>query len=181
MSLNVDTIYTAAVADEQHTLADAATNGVFGELAESTKGFTDREAWEKEVRAFETEYMQATQGSNPDAMTKGRGKAGSKSYTPPRWKYAKFLPKAWSSSKSVCGSAIENGLTIDKDSGKTATEEKIKEIKNDLKSEKTPREKFKIAMDTAAKVIKDLPDQEKLNILKDAGINPAESIFYWGV
>ena len=173
MTLNVDTIYTAAVADEQHELADQATNGVFGELADSTKGFTDREKWEAQVRAFEDEYMEKTQKNNPDARTKGRGKARKGA----RWKYAKYLPKSWSSSKSVCGQAIEHGIKVDSSSGKTATEEKIKERKKDLKSEKTPREKFVIAMDTARKILPSIDDAEREQILKDHGIDSSNP--YW--
>lgn len=167
MSLNIDTIYTAAVADEQHSLAEQATNGVFGELADSTKGFTERPKWEAQVRVFEDEYMAKTQGMNSDAKTKGRGKAAAGS----RWKYAKYLPKSWSSSKSVCGQAIEYGIKVDSASGKTATEEKIKEAKNDLKSEKTPREKFAIAMDTARKILPSVDDAEREQLMKDYGID----------
>ena len=171
MSLNVDTIYTAAVADEQHQLADQATNGVFGELADSTKGFTDRTKWEAQVRAFENEYMEKTQGKNADAKTKGRGTKGVGS----RWKYAKYLPKSWSSSKSVCGQAVELGITVDAQSGKTATEEKIKEARKDLKSEKTPREKFAIAMDTARKILPSIDDSEREAIMKEYGIDSTNS------
>lgn len=171
MSLDINTIYTAAVADEQHSLADEATNGVFGTLADSTKGFTDRPKWEAQVRIFEDEYMEKTQGKNDDAKTKGRGKEAKGS----RWKYAKYLPKSWSSSKSVCGSAIEHGVKIDSTSGKTATEQKIKDIKNDLKSEKTPKEKFTIAMDTARKVLSSIDDAEREQLLKDYGIDSTNS------
>lgn len=170
MGLNVDTIYTAAVADEQHTLADQATNGVFGELANSTKGHTSREDWEKQVRIYEDEYMEKTQKNNPDARTRGRGKKRVGS----RWKYAKYLPKSWSSSKSVCGQAIEHGIAIDSSSGKTATEQKIKEAKKDLKSEKTPAEKFRIAMDTARKIIGQVPDDKREDLLKEFGIDSAK-------
>ena len=168
MTLNVDTIYTAAVADEQHSLAEEAGNGVFKTLAESTSTFGDRETWEAQVRVFEDEYMQNTQSGNPDAKTKGRGKAAVGS----RWKYAKYMPKSWSSAKSVCGAALEYGIKIDADSGKSATEEAIKEAKNDLKTEKTPREKFAIAMDTARKVLSSIPDDERADVLHGYGIDP---------
>lgn len=175
MKLNVDTIYTAAVADEQHQLADHATNGVFGELASSTKGFTDRGEWEKQVRIFEDQYMEATQKSNPDAKTKGTKKK------PGRWKYAKFLPKSWSSSKSVCAQAIEHGIKVDETSGKTATEQKIKDAKNALRGEKTPREKFDIAMETANKILGTMPDNERDDALRSYGIDPSNSDYKWGV
>lgn len=174
MKLNVDTIYTAAVADEQHELADQATNGVFGSLADSTKGFTDRPKWEAQVRTFENEYMEKTQGKNADAKTKGRGKTAIGA----RWKYAKYLPKSWSSSKSVCGQAIEHGIKIDAKSGKTATEDKIKEVKKDLKSEKTPPEKFRIAMETASKVLPSMDDAQREDILKEYGIDPSKHIIW---
>lgn len=173
--LNVDTIYTAAVADEQHSLADEAGNGVFKTLASSTTGFTDRKVWESSIREFENEYMQATQKGNPAAKTKGRGKTAS------RWKYAKYMPKSWSSAKSVCGGAIELGISIDEDSAKTATEQAIKDAKSDLKIEKTPREKFDIAMETARKVLSSIDEQERADILKEAGIDPTKSNINWGV
>lgn len=177
MTLNVDTIFTASVADEQHALADEATNGVFGALAESTRGHVDRNSWEAHVRTIEDEFMERTCKSKPDAMTKGRGNPGSRNYVAPRWKYAKYLPKSWSSSKSVCGQAIDHGIAIDENSGKTATENKIKELKSSLKSDKTPQEKFAIAMDTAKKVLKDIPDDEWGDLFNDYGIDNGNS--FW--
>ena len=179
--LDIDTIHAAAVADEQHAFADEATQSVFGSLAESTVGYTDRKKWEESVRVIEDEYCDKVHSKTEGAMTKGRGKPGSKGYVAPRWKYRTLLPSAWSSSKSVCGQAIEHGIKMDADSKKTATEQAIKEKKEDAKVDKTPREKFKIAMDTAAKVLQQVDEAERVAILKDAGIDPSKSIFDWGV
>ena len=81
----------------------------------------------------------------------------------------------------MCGQAIEHGIRIDENSGKTATELKIKEAKNSLKGEKSPKEKFQIAMDTANKVLANIPDSEREDILRSYGIDPATSAYNWSV
>ena len=156
--LDVDTIHAAAVADEQHSFADEATQSVFGQLAESTIKYTDRTKWESNIRVIEDEYMVKVHAKTEGAKTKGSKK------TPGRWKYRTYLPAAWSSSKSVCGQAIEHGLKLDADSKKTATEKTLGEMKAEAKSEKTPKEKIHIAMDTARKVLMgvDGPTREKM-------------------
>ena len=181
MKLSVDTIHAAAVADDQARLNQEATQSVFGQLAESTMGFTDRKAWEESIRSVEDYYCETVHSFTTDAKTKGRGKPGMKNYTPPRWKYRKLLPAAWSSSKSVCGQAIEHGIKLDADSRKTATEKAIAEKKAEGKTPKTPREKFRITMETAKKILHQLPDDEWEEVLKDFGIDPnsANSLFNW--
>lgn len=174
MTLTVETIYTAAVADDQHKLADEAGGGVFNELAESAKAFGTRAAWEDHVRTVEDEYMERTQKSNPDAKTKGSKK------TPSRWKYAKYLPKAWSSAKSVVGQALDHGIYIDGSVGKTAVENTLKEKKNALKSDKTPREKILIMQESIRKVLAQLPEEERHSILTDLGVDVNKSIVNWG-
>jgi hypothetical protein len=175
--LDIDTIHAAAVADEQHAFADEATQSVFGSLAASTKGYTNREQWEEGVRKVEDEYMEKVHGKNPDAKTKGRQKKDGTIIAPSRWKYRTYLPAAWSSSKSVCGQAIEHGIKMDEDSKKTATEQAIKEIKAGEKVEKTPEQKFDIALDTAKKVLMNIPDNKRDALSKKYGVDFTNS--YW--
>ena len=165
--LNVDTIHTAAVADDQHKFADEATQNVFGQLAGSTQGYKDRKDWEAAIRVVEDEYMDATQAGNPDAKTKGTPAKGKRPAVLKRWKYRTYLPAAWSSSKSVCGNAIDAGITIDEHSKKTATEQAIKEAKEATKTEKTAREKLHITFETAKKVLAATKGAEREKISKD--------------
>ena len=185
--LSIDTIHAAAVADDQHGLATEATESVFGQLAESTIGAKTRESWEDDIRKIEIEYAEKvfmnTDGSlkDPSARTAGRGKPGDKNYVEPRWKFRTILPVAWSTSKSVCGQAIEHGIKLDNESRKTATEKLIKEARDALKPEKSPREKFKIAMDTAQKVLAQLSPADRKKMLVQYGIDPTKTEFDWGV
>lgn len=172
--LNVDSIHAAAVADEQHSFADEATQSVFGQLAESTVGYKTRENWETGVRVVEDEYMEKVHAKTEGAKTKGTKKK------PGRWKYRTYLPTAWSSSKSVCGQAIEQNIKLDADSKKTATELAIKEAKVDG-TVKTPREKFRIAMDTAHKVLSSIDEADRHDVLTDFGIDPSKGSFNWTV
>ena len=165
--LNVDTIHTAAVVDDQHKFADEATQSVFGELAGSTKGYSDRKKWEEDIRVIEDEYMEATQSLNPDAKTKGKTKKDGTMVTRARWKYRTYLPAAWSSSKSVCGNALDHGITLDETSKKTATEQAIKEVKEVVKVDKTPKEKIHIAFETANKVLSGVGGTEREELCKD--------------
>ena len=167
-TLDVDTIHTAAVADDQHKFADEATQTVFGKLAGSTGAYTERDAWEAGVRVIEDEYMAATQLGNPDAKTKGKeNKKDPSKSVQPRWKYRTYLPSAWSSSKSVCGSAMDAGIAIDEMSKKTATEQAIKDRKDESKIEKKAKEKIHIAFETAKKVLHGVPADEREKIRQD--------------
>ena len=169
-TLGVDTIHAAAVADEQHSFADEATQSVFGNLSESTIGYRAREKWEESVRKIEDEYMEKVHSATAGAMTKGSGKPGSPKYVAPRWKYRTHLPIAWSSSKSVCGQALELGIKLDKDSKKTATENEIKQVKEDNVTEKTPEQKLDIVMDTAKKVLAQFDDTGRAKAVVKFGL-----------
>lgn len=153
--LNIDTVYAAAVADDQTKLSQDAIQAVFGTLAASTKGFKDRKAWEEHIRVVEDEYMEATQSTNKNAKTKG-SKA-----IPARWKYRTYLPIAWSSAKSVCGTALANDVRIDADSRKTATELRIKEIRTRRRGGKTEIEVFNDRMKSASSAFKNLSSSAK--------------------
>ena len=165
--LNVDTIHTAAVADDQHSMADEATQSVFGQLAGSTVGYSDRKTWEESVRKVEDQYMEATQKNNSDAKTKGVRRKDGTIKVPVRWKYRTYLPAAWSSSKSVCGIAIDKNIALDDTSKKTATEQAIKDIKDGEKVEKSPKEKLHIAFETAKKVLASVPAGKREEVRED--------------
>jgi hypothetical protein len=77
----------------------------------------------------------------------------------------------------VCGQAIEHGIKMDEDSKKTATEQAIKEIKAGEKVEKTPEQKFDIALDTAKKVLMNIPDNKRDALGKKYGVDFTNS--YW--
>lgn len=156
--LEYDTIIKASVADDQHALADEAGSNVFGDLAGSATSATVRKEWEESIRPFEDQYMNE-QVTAPDKIKKNG-----------EYKYRTFLPKAWSSAKSVVGQAIEYGIVLNADSKKTATEENIKVAKN-LLNPKSQKQRFDIVMGTARKIANKLGSTEIDELSEKYGID----------
>lgn len=163
--LSYDTIITASVSDDQSKLSAESGQTVFGELAESTAGQSDRSVWENGLRQFEDKYMDEYFGAEP-AAKKANGD----------YKYRTYLPKAWVSGKCVCGQAITLNIPINENSAKTDTELKIKEAKA-LLDPKSAKQKFGDVMGTARKLYFQLHANAKRNIDRDFGLDMTAS--FW--
>ena len=181
--VTIDTIHAAAVADQQYKLGDDATQSVFGVLAKSTMGYSGNK-WEKEIREIEWEYCESVHATTEGARFKDK-KAKDGSVIKGDWKYRTLLPKAWASSKSVCGTAIELGIVMDGDSRKTATEKAIKEARKAnaaVKSsdhpavpkvnDSTALERVQRYMSQVLHEMQNMPEVAREEILREYGIEP---------
>lgn len=153
--MDINTIYAAAVGDEQQDMADQASNKVFGEVLQSAVGHSDRAIWEKVIVVYEDEYMENTQGNNPNAKFKDG-----------RWKYRTYLPQKYNSSKSLVGCAIDEGIQF----GGSESKKDIEELRKAKKAEETPQktnlQKAEQAWNTF-KILYDKLDYEQQSSMND--------------
>jgi hypothetical protein len=110
MTFSIDTIITASVADEQSDLANQAGESVFADLREviHTYSCNTREFFEQVLEGTEVEFMET--------------------YLPNSWKFSK-LPVKYRSAKSVLSTALDAGVNIPAEIGKSALEKVTKENK----------------------------------------------------
>lgn len=116
MTFSIDTIITASVADEQSDLANQAGDSVFADLREviNTYSCNTREFFEQLLEGTEVEFMETY-------LPNEKFKDGS-------WKFSK-LPVKYRSAKSVLSTALDAGVNIPAEIGKSALEKVVKETK----------------------------------------------------
>lgn len=109
---------------------DAGKNLVFNELRDFAATKADVEDFLISIKEFEDEWMTANFASDPNAKTKGG-----------KWKYRTYLPKAYSSAKSVVSSALKLNIDI-RDKGKTELQNKIKDVKSGYSDPISPEQQL---------------------------------------
>lgn len=123
-------------------------------------GINGKQEWESTCRGYEDEYM-ATFHADTEGAQKKDGS----------WKYRTLLPGAYTSAKSVIGSALDAGIPIVDSEinpiGKSALQKQINTSKAEDKEEKTNLEKVQVMLDSIGKIV------EKSDSAERSAINSA--------
>jgi len=129
--------------DVANESTSAAYNTLAGEACQCAGG---KSAWESFLLPSESEYMQRFHNIE-DAKKKSTGD----------WKFRTYLPKAYTSAKSVLGTALDLGIPIIDANGivvgKSALQAAIKEAKDGDKEEKSIPEKVEAMLDSVRKLV----------------------------
>ena len=141
--------------DVANESTSAAYNTLAGEACQCAGG---KSAWESFLLPSESEYMQRFHNIE-DAKKKSTGD----------WKFRTYLPKAYTSAKSVLGTALEMGIPIIDANGlvvgKSALQAAIKAAKDGDKEEKSIPEKVDGMLDSIGKLADKASTSELLSIL----------------
>lgn len=125
--------------------SDTQAYGVLVDAARFGDSVSDKESFNFLCGLGETDYMERFHHNSEGAKKKSG-----------EWKFRTFLPASYSSAKSVIGSALELGIPLadenGKSKGKSALQRAIKEAKDDSKEEKTDLEKAQGMLDSVAKL-----------------------------
>ena len=141
--------------DVANESTSAAYNTLAGEACQCAGG---KSAWESFLLPSESEYMQRFHNIE-DAKKKSSGD----------WKFRTYLPKAYTSAKSVLGTALDLGIPIIDSNGmvvgKSALQASIKEAKDGDKDEKTIPEKVDWMLNSIGKLADKASTSELLSML----------------
>jgi hypothetical protein len=143
----------------QYDIAHESTEGAYNTLvyAAVEADCYSKDTWILYTQPAEDEYM--TRFHNEPESRKKDG----------TWKYRTYLPSAYSSAKSVIGSALDLNLPLigenGKPMGKSALQNAIKSGKEGTTEEKTRVDKVNIMLDSIKKLAQNADSGERLSIL----------------
>jgi hypothetical protein len=143
----------------QYDIAHESTEGAYNTLvyAAVEADCYSKDTWILYTQPAEDEYM--TRFHNEPESRKKDG----------TWKYRTYLPSAYSSAKSVIGSALDLNLPLigenGKPMGKSALQNAIKSAKDGTTGEKTRLDKVNIMLDSIKKLAQSADSGERLSIL----------------
>jgi len=147
----------------QFAVGEESTKNAYGVLAREAGNFSSVDIFDGACRASEEAYMEAFYMDDP-AARKGNGE----------WKFRTYLPKAYSSSKSVLRNALLYGINITDGNGiplgKSALEKAIKAKKDGDKPEKTPDEKALSALNMLTSCWHELEESTRAIIRDTLGV-----------
>ena len=115
MSTVYELINDAVLVEKGKDIVSNTTNNFFANLRSTItqNNFTHREYWETYLKIDEDKWMEDYHGSDPEAKhTGGKIRAGT-------WKYRTYLPNPYTSAKSILGTCLDKGISVE---GKTKKE-----------------------------------------------------------
>jgi hypothetical protein len=125
--------------------SDTQAYGVLVDAARFGDSVSDKESFNYLCQLGETDYMERFHHNTEGAKKKSG-----------EWKFRTFLPPAYSSAKSVIGTALELHIPLVDENynnmGKSALQRAIKEAKEGSKETKTELEKAQGMLDSVAKI-----------------------------
>lgn len=109
----------------QYDVANESSGQAYGKLLQSAVSnlCSSKEEFYNLCADAENHYMQDFHADNPDAKKKSG-----------EWKFRTYLPRAYTTAKSVVGNALEHGIPLQvegEDVGKSALEKAIREKKKE--------------------------------------------------
>ena len=115
MSTVYELINDAVLVEKGKDIVSNTTNNFFANLRSTVtqNNYTEREYWEAYLKIDEDKWMEDYHGSDPDAKHPGgKIRAGT-------WKYRTYLPNPYTSAKSIIGTCLDKGISVE---GKTKKE-----------------------------------------------------------
>jgi len=109
MSTVYELINDAVLVEKGKDIVSNTTNNFFANLRSTVtqNNYTHREEWEAYLKIDEDKWMEDYHGSDPEAKhTGGKIRAGT-------WKYRTYLPNPYTSAKSILGTCLDKGISVE--------------------------------------------------------------------
>jgi len=109
MSTVYELINDALLVEKGKDIVQNTSSNFFASLRGTVtqNNYTNREDWEAYLSIDEDKWMEDQYGSDPDAKHKGGAiRKGT-------WKYRTYLPNPYSSAKSILGTCLDKGISVE--------------------------------------------------------------------